>query len=220
MIILTGSSIFGLPASVISVVVTIFIVMILMTILPLFFTHIIYDRSSLYNTDQFDLKNESKVLNIHSGFDDISDKILKAYPSLDLTIADFYDPALHTEASIAKAREIYPPHASTIKIKTKCIDFPDESFDKIILFQSAHEIRKQEERIFFFKEINRILKKRGEVIVVEHLRDFPNFIGFNIGFLHFHSLKTWMITFSESRFQVSASYKIKRFITHFKLKKI
>ena len=43
------------------------------------------------------------------------------------------------------------------------------------------------ERTLFFKELHRILKREGELVIVEHLRDLPNFLAYTIGFFHYWS---------------------------------
>jgi hypothetical protein len=44
--------------------------------------------------------------------------------------------------------------------------------------------------------------------MVEHLRDFPNFLAFTIGFTHFFSKATWKKAFEEAGF---TSFNEKKF---------
>jgi hypothetical protein len=87
------------------------------------------------------------------------------------------------------------------------------------LFLAAHEIRNDSERIIFFKELSRILTPEGKVIVTEHLRDIPNFLTYNIGFLHFHSKATWYKTFATAGLAVNKEIKTTPFISTFILTK-
>jgi len=82
---------------------------------------------------------------------------------------------------------------------------------------SAHEIRDNDERSVFFSELNRVLKPKGQIIVIEHLRDFNNFIAYNIGFFHFHSKTTWLRTFNESKLKFVSENKSTPFISIFTL---
>jgi len=63
--------------------------------------------------------------------------------------------------------------------------------DIVFLLSAVHEIRSNEEKILFLKECHRLCKSGGRIIMVEHLRDFPNFLAFSVGFTHFFSRSVW-----------------------------
>ncbi|HMG15548.1 MAG TPA: methyltransferase domain-containing protein, partial [Saprospiraceae bacterium] len=128
-------------------------------------------------------------------------------------------PIKHTEASIKRARKANPPFPGTQTISTHNIPLKDRSTDLITLIMSAHEIRNQRERIVFFNELYRILKTEGKVVIIEHLRDFPNLLAYNIGFFHFHSKSTWLQCFYSSNFSIQNVFKITPFVSCFILKK-
>lgn len=175
----------------------------------------IYDLSGFYNFEWLKLKihPDEKVLNINAGFDETS-KILKdKFNLINLQVFDFYDPNQHTEISIKRARKAYPPFGETQKIPTSSFPLKDNSIDKAFIIFSAHEIRKSEERIQFFKEIRRVLQTKGIVIVVEHLRDIPNFVAYNIGFFHFLSEGSWHKTFREAQLKTIDEFKLTPFVT-------
>lgn len=125
----------------------------------------------------------------------------------------------HTEVSIKRARKKYPPYPQTKKIETLKIDLESNSIDKVFVIFSAHEIRNREERIIFFSELNRILKPKGQIFVIEHLRDVSNFIAYNIGYFHFYSKSTWLNTFNKSNLKLSSEMKSTPFISIFTLEK-
>ena len=87
-----------------------------------------------------------------------------------------------------------------------------------MLFRS-HEIRNDNERVVFFNELSRILKPEGQILVTEHLRDYSNFLAYNIGFLHFLSKSSWNKTFSKANLKIKNEQKITPFITVFTLEK-
>jgi ubiquinone/menaquinone biosynthesis C-methylase UbiE len=60
---------------------------------------------------------------------------------------------------------------------------------------SAHEIRDPEERETFFRELTRLLAAKGQVVVVEHLRDMANMLAYNVGAFHFHTRAEWLKAF-------------------------
>lgn len=179
----------------------------------------IYDISDLYKLNWLSDADNKMLLNINAGFDETSKIIKDKYPKCDLTICDFYDPEKHTEISIKRARQAYPTEENTIKISTDKLPFSDKSFDYTFAILAAHEIREENERIIFFKELNRVTNSNGQIFVTEHLRDFNNFIVYTIGFLHFHSKSSWMKTFEKSNLILKQEIKTTPFITTFILEK-
>ncbi|MEZ5059623.1 MAG: methyltransferase domain-containing protein [Saprospiraceae bacterium] len=175
----------------------------------------VYDLSNLYQLPWISLDSRQKVLNVNAGFDETSSILLSKFPDIKLTVADFYNPQLHTEVSIKRARSAYPPFPGTHPINTNKLTFPDGEFDASTLILSAHEIREHHERIQFFKEINRVTKPGGRIYVIEHLRDWPNFLAYTIGFFHFHSKKTWINTFESAGLKIIEEKKTTPFISTF-----
>ncbi len=182
----------------------------------------VYDFSGLYSfkwMNHIVIKNPKNIANINAGFDETSHFLEEKFPKAKLHVLDFYNPEKHTEVSIKRARKAYPPHPVTQGINTDNIPLENESLDIVFNILSAHEIREEQERISFFKELHRTTKKEGLITVTEHLRDFPNFLAYNIGFLHFHSPKTWRKTFSASGWTIHKEIKNTPFISTFILKK-
>jgi ubiquinone/menaquinone biosynthesis C-methylase UbiE len=187
-------------------------------VFSLVISYYIYDYSDLYQLKWLGDLNNEKILNINAGFDETSDILRSKSTNSVITICDFYHPEKHTEVSIKRARRAYPPSEDTISVETNRLPFPDNTFDKSIAMLSAHEIRDEAERIQFFKELNRITKPSGRIYVTEHLRDWNNFLAYTIGFLHFHSKKTWLKTFASAQLTIHQKIKTTPFITTFELK--
>jgi SAM-dependent methyltransferase len=180
----------------------------------------VYDFSGLYSLKWIEQeKTENVVVNINAGFDETSALLKAKFKRSELIVMDFYDPAKHTEVSIKRARKAYPPFPNTKQTGTNFIQLADNSVDKIFLTLSAHEIRDEVERTAFFREISRTLKPNGEIYITEHLRDFPNFLAYNIGFFHFHSKGTWLRTFKIAGLKTSREVKLTPFISSFILNK-
>jgi SAM-dependent methyltransferase len=183
-------------------------------------SYYVYDVSQLYSLNWIDDDNEKiNIININAGFDETSVLLKEKFPFAELAVLDFYDPTKHTEVSIKRARKAYPPYLNTIQVTTYRLPFADNSADKIFLIFAAHEIRNEEERIAFFKELQRILKPTGQIIVTEHLRDVPNFLAYNIGFLHFYPKRIWHNTFLLANLILQKEQKITSFISTFILTK-
>jgi hypothetical protein len=169
------------------------LLLILSVTVSLLVSFYVYDLSNLYQLDwlHLSISADAQLVNIHAGFDETSSHLAQKYPFASLTVLDFYDPIKHTEVSIKRARKAFPSYAGTKTISTTSVQLLPSSANVIFCILSAHEIRNKEERVQFFQQLNISLKKEGRIVVVEHLRNLPNFIAYNIGFFHFYSEKEW-----------------------------
>ncbi|MBO0939458.1 methyltransferase domain-containing protein [Fibrella sp. HMF5335] len=190
------------------------------TLISLGVSYYVYDYSPLYALDWLEalaIPENGHLLTIHAGFDETSGLLARRFPQATLRVYDFYDPTKHTEISIERARNAYPAYPGTEAITTAHIPTPDGWADVVFLILAAHEIRDETERILFFNEVRRTLKPDGRVLVVEQLRDLPNFGAYTVGFLHFHAKKTWLRTFNRARLSVKSAQKLTPFISVFVL---
>jgi SAM-dependent methyltransferase len=138
------------------------------TIISLLVSWYVYDKSELYRFGWLpEVPAGANIVNIHAGFDETSSLLADKYPTADLRVLDFYDPKLHTEVSIKRARRAYPPYPGTLPISTTDLGLEAESIDMIFLLLAAHEIRQLEERAHFFQQIRQALKPGGHVILTE-----------------------------------------------------
>lgn len=202
---------------------TIFLILILVLAfflsISLLISYIVYDYSSLYQLTWLPNLEKQNVLNVNAGFDEISDFLKEKYPEITLIKSDFFDSERHTEPSIQRARKIYPPQSDVVLINTEKIDFESNKFDSILLFFAAHEVRNEQERIAFFKELNRILKPEGKIYITEHLRDWVNFIPYSVGFFHFYSKNNWSKIVHSSDLKIEKEIKTTPFVSTFILTK-
>lgn len=185
-------------------------------------SYYIYDVSDLYTLSWLNfvpVDRPQELVTINAGFDETSGLLQRKFPLANLHVFDFYDPALHTEASIKRARAAYPPYPGTQAIDTRAIPLADGAADYVFLMLAAHEIRQEAERVRFFTELGRVLRPSGTVIVVEHLRDSANFLAYNIGFLHFLPWSVWRATFARTRLTVRRRLPLTPFVTAFMLQK-
>lgn len=192
------------------------------TFISLAVSYYIYDYSDLYHLkwlNNLNIQPDSILANINAGFDETSAIIASKYPQNKLMVFDFYNPAKHTEVSIERARKAYPPFPGTQTISTTTIPVDDNSVDYVFLIMAAHEIRDNQERVSFFKQLNSKLSDKGRVVVVEHQRDLPNFLAFNFGFFHFYSPASWRNTFEKSGFKIETQFKQTPFISTYILAK-
>jgi SAM-dependent methyltransferase len=189
-------------------------------IMPLIVSAYVYDFSGYYNFDW--LKkcsiNDSQVkqiININAGFDETSFIIKNNFPNADLKVFDFYDAERHTEPAIIRARKVSLVYPNTQQMKSDSIEMNNDSVDLVFLLSAVHEIRSNDEKIRFLQECHRVCKPDGKVIMVEHLRDFPNFLAFSVGFTHFFSKKIWRNAFENSGFKTFEEVKFTPFMSIF-----
>ena len=193
------------------------------TLISLAVSTYVYDYAGLYELGWLPARITPepgiKLLTISAGFDEITPLLAQRWPAEQLLAVDFYDPTRHTEVSIKRARQAYPPVPGTKQVSTNALPLATHSADYALAFLAAHEVRDPAERAAFFREIGRVLKPTGEIIVVEHLRDTANFLAYTIGFFHFHSRRAWLATFRAAGLQVAQEIKITPFLTAFILRK-
>jgi SAM-dependent methyltransferase len=131
-------------------------------------------------------------LNIHAGLDESTPTLRRHFPGAQGIVVDIYDPSEMTEPSIARARLLHPPTEPPVAARIETLPFPDQVCDTLFLLFAAHEIRLPYRRTQFFLECARVLAGSGQLMLVEHLRDWRNFAAFGPGFLHFHGRGEWL----------------------------
>lgn len=189
-------------------------------IMPLLVSAYVYDYSGYYDFDwlkkyKIDESKSYQFVNINAGFDETSFIIKNKHPKSNIKVFDFYNKDRHTEPAIIRARKVSLVYPNTKEIKSNQIPINDESTDIIFLLSAIHEIRSHKEKVEFLKECRRICKPEGQVIMVEHLRDFPNFLAFSVGFTHFFSRKTWKNAFRDAGFSSFSETKFTPFMSIF-----
>jgi SAM-dependent methyltransferase len=189
-------------------------------VMPLIVSAYVYDLSGFYSFDWLKKvmrpnENPQQIVNINAGFDETSFIIHHNFPGAELRVFDFYDAKRHTEPAIKRARKVSMFYPGTEEIKSNAIPLEDQSADIIFLLSAVHEIRSHEEKILFLKECHRVCRPGGKVIMVEHLRDFPNFLAFTVGFTHFFSSATWKDAFTKAGFSSIRETKFTPFMSIF-----
>jgi ubiquinone/menaquinone biosynthesis C-methylase UbiE len=189
-------------------------------IVPLIVSAYVYDFSGYYKFHWLkmlirDNGKIKQIVNINAGFDETSFVIKNSFPQCDLRVFDFYNAKLHTEPAIKRARKVSLVYPNTQQIASNSIPLDDKTVDIIFLLSAVHEIRSHEEKVQFLKECYRLCKPNGRVIMVEHLRDFPNFLAFTVGFTHFFSRKVWKNAFEQAGFSSFEENKFTPFMSIF-----
>jgi ubiquinone/menaquinone biosynthesis C-methylase UbiE len=135
-------------------------------------------------------------------------------------VIDLFDPNEMTEPSIKRARRLTKESARSIHVNFRALPMRDNELDAAFVFFSAHELRKPESRILFFSELRRVLRSHGEMILLEHLRDWPNFFAFGPGCFHFHSRPTLSGAIESAGLAIVKEFTLTPFVRAFVLRKV
>ena len=182
----------------------------------------IYDHAEVMKWEWMrpDLRSvPSRWANIHAGLDESTASLRRLLPDTDGIVIDIYDPHTMTEPSIARARRMYPASEPFEVGSAKALPLPDADRDAIFLLFAVHELRGPRDRTQLLREAHRALKKDGQILLVEHLRDLPNLVAFGPGFLHFHTNRSWLRSIREAGFEVVARRGVTPFVSCFTLRK-
>lgn len=185
------------------------------TVSSLIVSHYVYDRFPLYDFRQIARQLTTtpyRWINIHSGWDETSERLDEVFPGSNREVVDIFDARLMTEHSIQKARRSNRNAKLAIVAPHSALPFSAESFDAAFAIFAAHELRRHEQRVRLFQEVARVLCSCGEFVLIEHTRDWKNFLAFGPGFLHFFSQREWRATALEAGFYVRTELALTPFV--------
>ena len=184
-------------------------------------SHLIYDRSDLYRWGWLERAlrgaGTRQFIFCHSGFDECSQALREKFPDAGWQVLDHFDETQMTEASIRRARRMFPPTPGTLAAAYDGWPANAASADVVLGLLAIHEFRSEAERGDWFSEARRCLREGGRVVLVEHLRDLANFIAFGPGFLHFHSRESWRRAWECAGFRLLDEFRITPWVRVFVL---
>jgi SAM-dependent methyltransferase len=170
-------------------------------------SHYVYDCFPLYDLRWIagELGHAPRRwINLHSGLDETSALLQAVFPAAEGVVADIFDPSAMTEVSIREARQRKPSATPALRVRYDALPFRDGSFDAAFALFAAHELRRHEQRVRLFREVARILASDGTFVLMEHTRDWRNFLAFGPGFLHFFSRRAWQRAAEEAGFALQS----------------
>jgi hypothetical protein len=183
-------------------------------------SHYIYDQSGLYRLWWLPVclsRLPERWINIHAGIDECSPAINSMFPGSVGRIIDIYDPCKMTEPSITRARRV--AGISCPASDRGPLPASENDFDVVFLIFAAHELRHHEDRVQLFQEVRRVLRSGGELVLVEHLRDWATFLAFGPGFLHFFSKRAWVSSANSAGLRIGLHRTVTPFVHVFVLRK-
>jgi SAM-dependent methyltransferase len=158
-------------------------------------------------------------VNIHAGLDESSAALREWFPGATGCVVDIYDPVQMTEPSIARARRMFPATEPIVEGRFDSLPLLTGEWDTAFLLFAAHEVRSAAGRTKLLREVARILCDGGQVLLVEHLRNWKNFVAFGPGFLHFHSEQSWKRSIRDAGLRVECGSPVTPFVRCFVLRK-
>lgn len=93
---------------------------------------------------------------------------------------------------------------ASVKADFRRLPLPNASTDLATVIFVAHELRRAASKEALFRELARIVKAGGAVLLVEHLRDAWNLLAFGPGAFHFFPRREWLRVAGATGFELSA----------------
>ena len=159
-------------------------------------------------------------LNIHAGLDESTTVLTQLFPGTGYIVLDIYDSREMTEPSISRARQAHSSPEPAVVCRMDALPLPDRNRDTLFLLFAAHEIRQPAHRTEFFQEAARVLGNSGQLLLVEHVRDWKNFVAFGPGFLHFYSRDEWLRVARDAGLTVRREDPVTPFVRCFLMSKV
>jgi SAM-dependent methyltransferase len=178
-------------------------------------SYYVYDCSHFYDLSWLPrarTRSPHRWLSIHCGLDEISPLLAAEFPDAYGEVVDIFDPRAMTENSIRQARRAQPSRVHSTPAHFYALPYSAGAFDAVFCIFAAHELRRHADRVRLFTEIARILAPYGAFILVEHLRDWPNFLAFGPGFLHFQSWRSWQRAAQDAGLVCRTEFPFTRFV--------
>ena len=185
-------------------------------------SHYVYDIFPLYDFRRIAhllARTPEKWINIHSGWDETSERLAEIFSVSSGQVVDIFDARIMTETSIRQARKANCSKVPATPGRYGALPFDTDVFDTAFSIFAAHELRHHRQRVRLLGEIARILAPAGELVLMEHIRDWRNFLAFGPGFLHFFSRRAWRSAFSEAGLIVRSEFAMTPFVRVYILRK-
>lgn len=158
-------------------------------------SHLVYDRSDLYRWRWLQrikgIDHVNNAIACYTGFDDSSVQMHAQIKPAAWYVLDHFNPVTMSEPSIQRARKLFPPHRDSIACAYDAWPADVPKAELIIGFLAIHEMRCAKERGAWFCQAKQHLAEGGKILIIEHTRNWANFLAFGPGFLHFHSSAAW-----------------------------
>jgi len=147
---------------------------------------------------------------IQAGFDSTYGFLRAQMPAPPAVVMDLYGMPGAGGASVRRAHRGVSA-ADTVA----ALPAEPASVDTVLAVFALHEIHTPAGRADFFCALARTLTANGRLMVVEHLRDWKNFLVFGGGFLHFKSEREWQRCAAAASLRLEKQLSITPFVRVF-----
>jgi SAM-dependent methyltransferase len=181
-------------------------------------SHYVYDASPVARAAWLDGVPPGSVRRaaaFHAGEDEASAALAARFPDAERAVYDFFDPERASTPSLLRARALAAGAAAAVA--SSALPLADASLDLACVVFAAHELRADADRAAFFRELGRVLRPEGRVLVVEHLRDAWNAAAYGPGALHFLPRGRWSRTFAAAGLALKKESRCTPFVAVFEL---
>jgi hypothetical protein len=178
----------------------------------------VYDRSPLGQYEWLArslARRPARWVNLHAGVDNAGAVLPRLFPRAEGRTFDIFDAREMTEPSIREARRALHAPPAGAEVEWDALPPQDAAF---VIF-TAHELRRPEARVRLFRALGRAILPGGEIALVEHLRDWCNFLAFGPGFLHFLSARTWRDAARDAGLRIRREFSVTPFVRVFFLER-
>jgi SAM-dependent methyltransferase len=185
-------------------------------------SYYVYDVWPLYRGEWIEPAlgiSPRRYASFHVGFDEFSNQLATLFTDSIASTFDIYDAQEITEPSIRRARMQNTNQPPATPADFRSLPLRDDELDAAFVIFAAHEFRSGDSRLKLFRELGRVLKPNGRILLVEHLRDFANFIPFGPGFLHFHSRSEWLRGITSAGLAITGETRLTPFVRAFRIQK-
>jgi hypothetical protein len=179
-------------------------------------SHWIYDRSALADwgfVPDWLKSPPGRWMLIQTGFDSTHGQVAGRLPPSPLPVLDLYGTLGVDGGSVRRARQL----AERDGLGPFVTALPQNaaSVDAFLAIFALHEIRDRATREEFFRAMTHALVPGGRLLLVEHLRDWRNFLAFGFGFVHFLSESDWRRAAGAARLREVRTARITPFVRVF-----
>jgi SAM-dependent methyltransferase len=91
---------------------------------------------------------------------------------------------------------------------SKVSDFKSASIDTVVVLFGIHELRDPQQAVALLTEMRRITRPSGSILIIEHLRDVPNFSVYGPAILHFGSASQWKKAILSSSLRLRSLHRV------------
>ncbi|OOC54095.1 MULTISPECIES: class I SAM-dependent methyltransferase [Nocardiopsis] len=188
-------------------------------------SHAVYDRSPLHTWTWLAPAlagagrppDPGRHLVVSSGLDEASAVIGALYPRSEQSIADLYDALPVVEPSLRRARRRVAPRPGSVACAADALPFPDASMDTVVAPFALHELRAAADQDAALREVARVLRPGGALVLVEHCRDAANIAAFGPGAQHFMPRSRWLRAARGAGLRRASEQRVGGFVTVFVL---